>query len=238
MTGDGAVLPRGRLRPPRHAHLRRLHRPVRPPYPQPPLPSLPNQDLDCRYFGRALFTFLQLLVSYFGGRTAMARRLRGTPLHITTLPICCVLKPCLQPLKPTRFLFPRVVAWTGRTPAIFPRENLRRVCALVAQLGIVRPLILFAKGTMWADQVPPTSRLTPWRPRHLDTLKMGGASSELNTLSTPALLGISVVSTVTGMWGLMILVRLIDGVLPAHRLAAHIRLAQLVIVLLTFQVRP
>ncbi|XP_030854225.1 organic solute transporter subunit alpha [Strongylocentrotus purpuratus] len=83
------------------------------------------------YFSLALFQFLMLIMSYFGGRDQLLVKLKGTTIPIASPPLLCCC-PCLPR--------PEMNA-----------KNLLRLRRIVLQFVFIRPICNFIALILWAD---------------------------------------------------------------------------------------
>nr|XP_039267491.1 organic solute transporter subunit alpha-like [Styela clava] len=89
-------------------------------------------DFVCSiYFGFAMHALLNLMVNYYGGITAMLKRLRDVRVKISTPPVCCCCR-CLPEVPMTR-------------------KTFKYLYCLTFQAAASRPVVLFFRGVFVLD---------------------------------------------------------------------------------------
>ncbi|XP_045159601.2 organic solute transporter subunit alpha-like [Mercenaria mercenaria] len=84
------------------------------------------------YLTICFYTFLSLIIDYFGGKYKMMELFEGTKIQLNTPPCCCC---CCCVLKPVKM---------RRTP-------LRRLRYCSLQVAIIQPLLVFLAAVLWTD---------------------------------------------------------------------------------------
>lgn len=94
------------------------------------------------YLAHTIYSFLLLLMEYYGGPQEMVFKICSQPVSIARAPLACCFGKCLPKVH-------------------FDPKRFHLIRYLVLQVTIIRPLCVFLNAVMWADGVQEDSFVDP-----------------------------------------------------------------------------